>query len=225
LSKTNQHNMIDTFIVQATLAVLLFLSAMTWSVALWKWRINRRSQTEAKAFENAFWKSETWVQAQALTQSGNAALQDLARTGFDAFEELRKGPRNIRQLLDPISAIERPMRQAMQMILRRQERGQMELATIGSTAPFIGLFGTVWGIMGALKTIGESGQASIDVVAGPIGEALIATAVGIVTAIPAVLLYNYFMRSQKLRITQMEGFIEAFTRMAARQLAFEEGSE
>jgi biopolymer transport protein ExbB len=128
----------------------------------------------------------------------------------------------LRQLLDPVDAIERPMRMAVQQVLRKQERGQTELATIGSTAPFIGLFGTVWGIMDALKAIGLSGQASIDVVAGPIGEALIATAVGIVTAIPAVLLYNYFVRKQKLRVTQIDGFIEAFTRMAARQLALEE---
>lgn len=214
--------MFDAYIVQATLGVLLLLSAVTWSVAIWKWRLNRRYWQEAKGFESKFWASKDWAAAKALTQTGQGQLVDIAKAGFDAFADLQQGPQNIRQLLDPIEAIERPMRQTMQMTLRRQERGQMELATIGSTAPFIGLFGTVWGIMGALKTIGESGQASIDIVAGPIGEALIATAVGIVTAIPAVLLYNYFMRAQKLRVTQMEGFIESFTRMAARQLASEE---
>lgn len=214
--------MFDAYIVQATLGVLLLLSAVTWSVAIWKWRLNRRYWQEAKGFESRFWVSKDWAAAKALTQTDQGQLVDIAKAGFGAFEDIQQGPQNIRQLLDPIEAIERPMRQTMQMTLRRQERGQMELATIGSTAPFIGLFGTVWGIMGALKTIGESGQASIDIVAGPIGEALIATAVGIVTAIPAVLLYNYFMRAQKLRVTQMEGFIESFTRMAARQLASEE---
>lgn len=214
--------MFDAYIVQATLAVLLLLSAVTWSVAIWKWRLSQRYWRETKTFENQFWASQDWAAAKAITQAGQGQVVDIAKAGFDAYEDLLKGPKNIRQLLDPMEAIERPMRQTLQMTLRRQERGHMELATIGSTAPFIGLFGTVWGIMGALKTIGESGQASIDIVAGPIGEALIATAVGIVTAIPAVLLYNYFMRSQKLRVTQMEGFIESFTRMAARQLASEE---
>ncbi len=214
--------MFDAYIVQATLFVLLLLSVVTWSVAIWRGRLSRRYWRESKIFESQFWASQDWAIAKASTQACKGQLVDIAKAGFAAYDDLLKGPKNIRQLLDPMEAIERPMRQTMQMTLRRQERGQMELATIGSTTPFIGLFGTVWGIMGALKTIGESGQASIDIVAGPIGEALIATAVGIVTAIPAVLLYNYFMRAQKLRVTQMEGFIESFTRMAARQLAREE---
>jgi biopolymer transport protein ExbB len=92
-----------------------------------------------------------------------------------------------------------------------------ELASIGSTAPFIGLFGTVWGIMNALKEISASGQASIDVVAGPIGEALIATAIGIAAALPAVIFYNYFLRKMKIWITQVDGFTEAFLRLASKQ--------
>ena len=214
--------MLDTAIVNATLVVLQILSVITWGVAIWKWLQNRQSNMDALMFENSFWASKNWGQAQIWAQNAKGDLADIARTGFQAYNEMQQGPSNLRQLLDPVEAIERPMRQAMQLMLRRQERGQTELATIGSTAPFIGLFGTVWGIMDALKAIGLSGQASIDVVAGPIGEALIATAVGIVTAIPAVLLYNYFVRKQKLRVTQTDGFIEAFTRMAARQLASEE---
>lgn len=214
--------MFDTLIVEATLVVLQLLSVVTWGVALWKWQQNRKNQQDASVFENSFWASKNWAQAKTLAENAKGELADIARTGFKAYEELQHGPSNLRQLLDPVDAIERPMRMAVQQVLRKQERGQTELATIGSTAPFIGLFGTVWGIMDALKAIGLSGQASIDVVAGPIGEALIATAVGIVTAIPAVLLYNYFVRKQKLRVTQIDGFIEAFTRMAARQLAHEE---
>jgi biopolymer transport protein ExbB len=91
-------------------------------------------------------------------------------------------------------------------VLRQHEQGQAVLASIGSTAPFVGLFGTVWGIMEALKVIGATGQATIDIVAGPIGEALIATAVGILAAIPAVLLYNYFVRQLRVRNTELEGF-------------------
>jgi biopolymer transport protein ExbB len=92
------------------------------------------------------------------------------------------------------------------------------LATIGSTAPFVGLFGTVWGIMGALKEIGARGQASIDIVAGPIGEALIATAVGIAVALPAVVFYNFFLRKLKVWSTELDGFVEAYVRMAQQQV-------
>lgn len=217
--------MLDTLIVEATLIVLQILSVVTWTIALWKWQLNRRAQKEATQFEDNFWVSKNWDHAQATVQTGQGDLVQIASSGLKAYEEMQDATGNLRQLLDPMDAIERPMRQSMQGVLRKQERGLSELATIGSTAPFIGLFGTVWGIMDALKTIGLTGQASIDVVAGPIGEALIATAVGIVTAIPAVLLYNYFIRRQKLRVTQMEGFIEAYTRMAARQLASQSTSQ
>lgn len=90
----------------------------------------------------------------------------------------------------------------------RLESGLAVLASIGSTSPFIGLFGTVWGIMHALKGISASGSAGLDVVAGPIGEALIATAMGIATAIPAVLAYNYFLRQSRLAAADMDHFSE-----------------
>jgi biopolymer transport protein ExbB len=115
--------------------------------------------------------------------------------------------------------LERPMRQEIQKILRQRERGLAELASIGSISPFVGLFGTVWGIMGALQKIGASGQASIDVVAGPIGEALIATAIGIAAALPAVVFYNYFVRKMKLWSTEVDSFTEAFLRVATRQIS------
>jgi biopolymer transport protein ExbB len=214
--------MLDTLIVDATLLALLLLSVVTWTIALWKWQLNRQIQKRSAQFESDFWARKNWSEAQAAVQAAQGDLVQIAASGFKAYEEMQGTRGDLRPWMDPVEAIERPMRQSMQLVLRRQERGLSELGTIGSTAPFIGLFGTVWGIMDALKTIGVTGQASIDVVAGPIGEALIATAVGIITAIPAVLLYNYFVRAQKLRITQMEGFIEAYTRMAARHLASQE---
>jgi biopolymer transport protein ExbB len=110
------------------------------------------------------------------------------------------------------------MRQEIQKILRGQEKGLAELASIGSTAPFIGLFGTVWGIMVALQEISASGQASIDIVAGPIGEALIATAIGIAAALPAVLFYNYFIRRLKVWVTEIDTFTDAFLRLSAKQI-------
>jgi biopolymer transport protein ExbB len=102
--------------------------------------------------------------------------------------------------------------------MREQEKGLSILSSIGSTAPFVGLFGTVWGIVNALSTISASGQATIDIVAGPIGEALIATAIGIGVAIPSVVAYNYFLRRIKLLITDVENFSEDLIRLASREL-------
>jgi biopolymer transport protein ExbB len=112
--------------------------------------------------------------------------------------------------------LESVLRQQLQNIQRYHERGLAELASIGSTAPFVGLFGTVWGIMHALQDISKSGTASLDVVAGPIGEALIATAIGIATALPAVLAYNYFLRGLRVRTTELENFAHDFMRLAGK---------
>jgi len=141
----------------------------------------------------------------------------LAKLGFKEFNEYINNPGSLKFAGDVQEVLDRPMRQEIQRILRRHERGLAELASIGSTAPFIGLFGTVWGIMNAMQTISASGQASIDVVAGPIGEALIATAIGIAAALPAVLFYNYFLRKMKIWVTELDGFTEDFLRLATRE--------
>jgi biopolymer transport protein ExbB len=116
----------------------------------------------------------------------------------------------------PQEVLERQLRQQAQNIQRSHERGLAELATIGSTSPFVGLFGTVWGIMHALQNIGQSGAASLDVVAGPIGEALVATAIGIATALPAVMAYNYFLRNLRLRVAELDNFAHDFLRLALK---------
>jgi biopolymer transport protein ExbB len=102
--------------------------------------------------------------------------------------------------------VTRALRQALNRATAELERGQVFLASIGSVAPFVGLFGTVWGIYHALAAIGASGQASLDKVAGPVGEALIMTAIGLFVAIPAVLAYNAFNRVQRLIIADVDGF-------------------
>jgi biopolymer transport protein ExbB len=99
------------------------------------------------------------------------------------------------------------------------------LASIGSTSPFVGLFGTVWGIMHALQDIGQAKSASLDVVAGPIGEALVATAIGIAAAIPAVLAYNFFLRRIKLAEADLEYFATDFLNLAVKTGLKADGSE
>jgi biopolymer transport protein ExbB len=114
------------------------------------------------------------------------------------------------QINDKREMLLHALRQQAFLEKKRMEKGLGVLASIGSTAPFIGLFGTVWGIMHALQDISASGSAGLDIVAGPIGEALIATAIGIATAVPAVIAYNYFLHKLKSHIAQMENFGSAF---------------
>ena len=213
--------MLDALIVHSVLVVLVLLSVVTWTLAWLKLRQNQKAVSEMKNFEQQFFNVRDWAQLKVLLQTAQGPLASMAVAGVDAVEDLQSsGPS---ELIDPQLVVERVLQQALQEQLRAQERGLSELATIGSISPFVGLFGTVWGIMNALKNIGESGQASIDVVAGPVGEALIATAVGIAVAVPAVLFYNLLLRKQKLRVTQMEAFADAFARLAMKYLSTQSG--
>ena len=218
----------SNLIVDLTLLGLLFLSIVTWSIALIKYRAFRKETRQSGQFLEQLSQERGWSERAALANSAEGSFAELAKAGFTACSELadeaaaagQEGQEGqaydapeLQELLD------RELHKQLQVQTRRRERGLAELASIGSTAPFIGLFGTVWGIMNALKTITATGNASIDVVAGPIGEALIATAVGIATAIPAVLAYNSFLRQQRVQSTDLNGFIDDFLRKAMRNRA------
>ncbi|MEO8332452.1 MAG: MotA/TolQ/ExbB proton channel family protein [Gallionella sp.] len=203
-------------IVAATLLVLIVLSVATWSIAvlkLWRWL---RDSKRNRAFNDAFWAAHDWHAAAEVARQGEGDLARLGQAGFAEVKELSAEQQDLKHLGAPQEVLERMLRQQLQNIQRFHERGLAELATIGSTAPFVGLFGTVWGIMHALQDIGRSGSASLDVVAGPIGEALIATAIGIVTALPAVLAYNFFLRRLRVKITELENFAHDFMRLALK---------
>ncbi len=214
--------MLDALIVHGVLVILVLLSVLTWTLAWLKIRQNKKAVSDMKDFEKQFFNVRDWPQLKALVQTAQGPLASMAAAGVLAVEDLQASGPSV--LIDPQMAVERVLHQTLQEQLRVQERGLSELATIGSISPFVGLFGTVWGIMNALKQIGESGQASIDVVAGPVGEALIATAVGIAVAVPAVLFYNVLLRKQKLRVTQMEAFADAFARLALKYLSSAAGA-
>ena len=194
----------------------MLLSIATWSIAAIKLKAFRADGRASKSFLERYWSERTWGQRAQAARDNNSPFAQLAQAGYATCKELagEEGegcdPQELQEIL------ERQLRKEIQRINRRRERGLAELASIGSTAPFIGLFGTVWGIMNALKTITATGQASIDVVAGPIGEALVATAVGIATAIPAVLAYNYFLRQQRVHVSDLDGYLDDFVRRAMR---------
>jgi biopolymer transport protein ExbB len=207
----------NSFIVNAVLVVLIVLSAVTWTIAVVKIRQFKKLQLQNSQFQDAFWNADSWQSGIEISKQFDCELAQIAKTGFKEFDECLSNPQALKYAGDIHDILARPMQQEAQKILRTQEKGMAELASIGSTAPFIGLFGTVWGIMNALKEISASGQASIDVVAGPIGEALIATAIGIAAALPAVIFYNYFLRKMKIWVTELEGFTESFLRLASKQ--------
>lgn len=208
-----------SYIVDLTLLALLALSVITWSIALVKYLSIRKERLASERFEASLKQNTSWqgfVATVQMAASDRSDVAELARTGvatcaeLSGFDASRHGLDSLRDLLD------RALSQRVAQISRARERGLSVLASIGSTAPFVGLFGTVWGIMHALIGISAAGQASIDVVAGPIGEALIATAVGIVTAIPAVMIYNYYLRQLRVRVTELEAFNEDFLRLAMK---------
>jgi biopolymer transport protein ExbB len=203
-------------IVSSTLALLIFLSIVTWSIALFKLWKQWQAKKDDREFNEQFWAVREWSEAERVTQGSRGDIARLAQAGFGELKTLSAEQQDLKHSGAPHDVLERMLRQQLQNIQRFHERGLAELASIGSTAPFIGLFGTVWGIMHALQDIGKTGSASLDIVAGPIGEALIATAIGIATALPAVLFYNFFLRRLKVHVTDLENFAHDFLRLAQK---------
>lgn len=207
---------INSVVVFVTLILLIILSIVTWSIAIFKTWKQQQSKKQDKEFIERFWAASEWTEAEKVARDSQGDFARLAQAGFSELKTLGEVKQDLKHLGKPHDVLERQLVQQLQNIQRRHERGQAELATIGSTSPFVGLFGTVWGIMHALQDIGKSGSASLDVVAGPIGEALIATAIGIAVALPAVLAYNFFLRRLKVHVTDLENFAHDFLRLAQK---------
>jgi biopolymer transport protein ExbB len=212
--------MIDTSSFPAvgiTLYSLLAFSIATWGLILIKAVQNFRVGRRNKQYSQQFWAAPN-LQAAADIKSEDAPLVHLAHTGFNALRYAGQaaGEQDLEHSWDPHELLERNLRQQITKEKRSLESGLAVLATVGSTAPFVGLFGTVWGIMNAMHDISKLGNASIDVVAGPIGEALIATGIGIAVAIPAVLGYNFFLRRVKSVVADLEEFAHDFVNLAQR---------
>jgi biopolymer transport protein ExbB len=207
---------VNSPIVSATLLLLILLSIATWSIALFKLWKQWQAKKHDRTFNDSFWAVREWSEAGKVAQGSQGDIARMAQAGFAELKTLNAAQQDLKHSGAPHDVLERMLRQQLQNLQRYHERGLAELATIGSTAPFVGLFGTVWGIMHALQDIGKTGSASLDVVAGPIGEALIATAIGIATALPAVLFYNFFLRRLKVHVTDLENFAHDFLRLAQK---------
>lgn len=203
-------------IVQFTLWILILFSVITWAMVFYKawmiWSIG----SDNRSYAQAFWAASDLKAAENLEHDASA-LGRIAFAGFNALSDVRSKTSPMLELSGDIQSIlERSLRQQISKERKILEQGLSMLASIGSTSPFVGLFGTVWGIMHALEEISHAKSASLDVVAGPIGEALITTAIGIAAAIPAVLAYNFFLRRIKLCEAELEYFATDFLNLAVK---------
>jgi biopolymer transport protein TolQ len=213
-------------VVKLVLAILVYFSVVSWAIIFYKLKQVHSANRESEKFLDFFWKTKRFdaINAQ-LTSFENSPLTTLFREGYGELSKLadkrdEKHEHNgISTELGGIDNIARSLRRAMTSEITRLEKYLTFLATTGATAPFIGLFGTVWGIMTAFKGIGETGSASLAVVAPGIAEALIATAIGLVAAIPAVMGYNHFQNKIKVLIAEMDSFSTEFLNIVQRSFA------
>ncbi|MFZ5557351.1 MAG: MotA/TolQ/ExbB proton channel family protein [Pseudomonadota bacterium] len=191
------------------LLVMVFMSVGTWYLIVTRSAMNALTRRRARRFLRSFWEAPSLaaVRAQLAGQGAADPFSRLAESAFAACDQYARGGSH--RLIEAGSADEfltRALRRSIERDTARLESGLTFLASVGSSAPFIGLFGTVWGIYHALLAIGLSGQGTLDKVAGPVGEALIMTALGLAVAIPAVLGYNYFTRANRVLLSELDGF-------------------
>ena len=206
--------------VAVTLWTLGAFSVATWGLIVLKGVQLIRSARANHSFGKQFWSAPNLQAAADLSSDkavGSSALGRIAIAGFGALNATpHHEEHDLQHSWDRHEQLQRNLAQQLKRERRTLDAGLAVLASIGSTAPFVGLFGTVWGIMSAMHDISKNGNASIDVVAGPIGEALIATGIGIAVAIPAVLAYNFFLRRLKSALGGYEDFAHDFLNLAQR---------
>jgi biopolymer transport protein TolQ len=206
-----------SFVVQLVLLVLLFFSVFSWAIIFFKRRTIKAASSQSQKFLKAFRRSKNLSEVnEAAKKYQGSPLAALFQSGFKEMAQLsRSNPQNSVSS-SRLEALSRMLTKASNAEVARLEKMMSFLATTGSVTPFIGLFGTVWGIMDAFQKIGIVRSASLVTVAPGIAEALIATAFGLFAAIPAVIAYNYFLHRIKELITEMEDFSLEFLNIAER---------
>lgn len=186
---------------------MLLMSIATWLLIIVRGIQFAKARSSSRIAYREFWAADSLQNAEMRMKTIDSPASQLALDAIVANRQFSQAQHNLLSASLPKSDfLEREIRHSMTKILNGYDAGLSILASVGSTAPFIGLLGTVWGIYHALEGISEAGQMSIAAVAGPIGEALVATAVGLFVAIPAVLAYNYFARKNKVLSRRMNEF-------------------
>ncbi|MFQ5345810.1 MAG: protein TolQ [Mariprofundus sp.] len=211
-------------IVQAVLVLLILLSLMSWTVIFNKWRFYRRTRSEAESFSKAFWSGSDMdtILAGIPQQYPDSPLPNIFQSGYREFMRIRReATENESGKIvagSGIDGVRRALDAAYSREMEKLSRHLTFLATVGSTSPFIGLFGTVWGIVNAFQGIALTKNTSLIAVAPGIAEALVATAFGLIAAIPAVVAYNKFSADLKRTGANMEQFGSEFLNIVSRHI-------
>lgn len=200
----------------AVIWLLVGFSVVTWGLALVKVAQFVRLRRQDKRFHQQFWAASSLDSAAQISHEQPGPAARVAQAGYAAIAVGDTQANDLSHAINHQDRLERALRQQIVRERRSLETGLAVVASIGSTSPFIGLFGTVWGIMEALEGISAAGSASLETVAGPIGAALVATGVGIAVAVPAVLVYNYFLRRLKLTAADLDDFAHDFYSLAQK---------
>ncbi len=212
-------------VVKLVLLILVYFSLVSWAIIFYKFTVVQKAMKDSERFLDFFWSKKRFdTIGQGIKQFSSSPLATLFREGYQEMLQLRK------KTIDPLAKdkgdfsiemdatenVARALRRATTQETHRLEKYLTFLATTGSATPFIGLFGTVWGIMDAFHGIGETGSASLAVVAPGISEALVATAIGLAAAIPAVMGYNHFLNKVNVLIGEMDNFSQEFLNIVER---------
>lgn len=214
-------------VVKLVLIILLAFSVLSWAIIIYKYSIIRKMERESIAFLDFFWSKKQFTPIfEACVDYKFTPLSRLFAAGYNELMQVRIPKKdaalsqfNVREF----DSIQRSLKKTMSNEIGRMEKAVAFLATTGNTTPFIGLFGTVWGIMNSFRGIGLKGSASLAVVAPGISEALIATAMGLIAAIPAVVAYNHFVTRINRMAVEMENFAGDFLNIVERELRREKG--
>lgn len=213
-------------VVKAVLILLILFSVVSWGIIMFKFLQIHKAFSESGRFMDFFWKTKRFDSiASQVDRFSSSPLTALFNEGYSELKQVieaegtKPDHSGVSTDLGGVANVSRALRRATNLEVNRLEKYTTFLATTGSTSPFIGLFGTVWGIMVAFEGIGRTGSASLAVVAPGIAEALIATAVGLVAAIPAVMAYNHFQHKIRVMVKEMDSFSTEFLNIVQRNIS------
>lgn len=209
-----------SFIVQLVMFLLALASVLSWTVIFSKWKLLGAAKENAETFEDRFWNAHDLSDLYSQTVKnekvpGSNGLESIFEAGFREFAKLRKDENLSPNVI--MEGVQRSMRVSLNREIDALENHLPFLATVGSTSPYVGLFGTVWGIMNSFRALGTAKQATLGMVAPGISEALIATAIGLFAAIPAVIAYNKYVNHVDRLTNRYDAFYEEFSNILQRQ--------
>jgi len=228
IAVSQQHSVLDLvrgsgLVVQLILYLLILFSVISWAIIAQKYRQIRRAKRESERFVEIFWERRNLSSIHDASRELNASpVGQVFRSGYEELVRVSRSKKessasdSLTTELGGVDNVSRAMKRATSVETTKMEKNCSFLATTSSSAPFVGLFGTVWGIMDAFRGLSVTHSSSIQAVAPGIAEALIATAVGLAAAIPALMAYNYFVQQIKFIAVEMDNFQHEFLNIAER---------